>query len=277
MTLRQCQPMQSPIPTHERRRRTDRRSDGLHPLAGELASAIGRGEVDVLFQPQFSCADGSVTGAGALVRWYHPLRGGIGGDQLFGIAARSGLARQLSRYVLAKALAAASAWPEHMRLSFNITPADLSASDFTDSVSAALARSAFAPERLTLELTEQALVHDLDGSAERLHMLVDLGIRVALDDFGAGFCNFRYLKKLPLHYIKLDRSMVEGIGHDSRDLEVLRGIVAMANALDLAVIAEGIEMNSQLEAVKREGCASWQGFLGARPLEAARLAELAKA
>lgn len=266
--------MQSPNSMHERRRRTDRRNDKPHPLAGELAGAIGRGEVDVLFQPQFACDSGNVTGAEALVRWYKPESGAIGGDQLFGIAARSGLARTLSNHVLETALAAACAWPAAMRLSCNITPTDLAAPDFIDSLAAALANSGYSAERLTLEITEQSLVHDLDGSADRLHKLVDLGIRVALDDFGAGFCNFRYLKKLPLHYLKLDRSMVEGIGHDNRDLAVLRGIVAMANALDLAVIAEGIEMTSQLEAVKREGCTSWQGFLGARPLPSEDFAAL---
>lgn len=266
--------MQSPRPILERRQRNDRRSDEPHPLARELAGAIGRGEVEVLFQPQFGCESGNVTGAEALVRWYHPEKGEIGGDQLFGIAARSDLARELSLYVLDKSLKAATEWPDHLRLSFNITPADLAAAEFTNSVAAALAAADFAPDRLTLEITEQALVHDLDGSAERLHKLVGLGIRVALDDFGAGFCNFRYLKKLPLHYLKLDRSMVEGIGEDKRDLEVLRGIVAMANALDLAVVAEGIELRSQLDAITLEGCTSWQGFLGAKPLAASQIAGL---
>ncbi len=266
--------MQSPKPIPERRRRRDRRTDKPHPLASDLASAIDRAEVDVLFQPQFGCDSGAVVGAEALVRWFQPTRGAIGGDQLFAIATRSDLAHALSLYVLDKALDAAKAWPDDMRLSFNITPADLVAPDFAESVATALARSGFVPERLTLEITEQALVDDLEGSANRLDGLVELGIRVALDDFGAGFCNFRYLKKLPLHYLKLDRSMVEGIGHDSRDLAVLRGIVAMANALDLAVIAEGIEMTSQLEAVKREGCTSWQGFLGARPLPSEDFAAL---
>ncbi len=267
--------MQSPHPIHDRRQKRDRRSHAQHPLGAELSAAIGRSEVEVVFQPQFGCESGTITGAEALVRWSHPTAGDIGEEQLFAIAGQTGLARELSLYVLETALAAASAWPEHMRLSFNITPADLAAADFTNSLAAALAKAGFAPERLTLEITEQALVHDLDGSAERLHRLVELGIRVALDDFGAGFCNFRYLKKLPLHYLKLDRSMVEGIGEDSRDLAVLRGIVAMASALDLAVIAEGIELASQLDAIRREGCTSWQEFLGARPMAADRIAALA--
>jgi EAL domain-containing protein (putative c-di-GMP-specific phosphodiesterase class I) len=97
---------------------------------------------------------------------------------------------------------------------------------------------------------------------------------VALDDFGAGFCNFSYLKKLPLNALKLDRSMVEGIGDDLRDLAVLRGIVGMAQALDLEVIAEGVETEAQREAIVREGCSAWQGFLGAEPMTPARFAEL---
>jgi EAL domain-containing protein (putative c-di-GMP-specific phosphodiesterase class I) len=159
-------------------------------------------------------------------------------------------------------------------LSLNVTAADLAAADFAGTIIGALASTGFAPERLTLEITEQALVAELDRSAERLGELVALGVRVALDDFGAGFCNFRYLKKLPLHYLKLDRSMVQGIAEDRRDLEVLRGIVAMASALDLGVIAEGIETEAQRDAVVREGCQAWQGFLGGKPMTAAELDSL---
>ena len=110
-------------------------------------------------------------------------------------------------------------------------------------------------------------------------MMADLsaqGIRIALDDFGAGFCNFRYLKVLPLHYLKLDRVMVEGIATDPRDRAVLRGIVAMAHALDLAVIAEGIESEDQLAVVAEEGCALFQGFLRASPMSGSQFTALAQ-
>ena len=100
-------------------------------------------------------------------------------------------------------------------------------------------------------------------------------MRIALDDFGAGFCNFRYLKLLPLDYLKLDRSMVEGIARDPRDLAVLRGIVAMARALELEVVVEGIESEDQRLCVAAEGCAYYQGFLRAKPMSAAEFAELA--
>lgn len=255
----------------ERRQRHDRRAAMLHPLAGDLADAMDRDEVELLFQPQFACVDGSITGAEALIRWHHEELGPVAGDELFLIAGRSELARGLTNHVLARALAAVGHWPDHLHLSLNVTAADLAAADFTAAIISALDRSGFAPERLTLEITEQALVAELDRSAERLGELVALGVRVALDDFGAGFCNFRYLKKLPLHYLKLDRSMVQGIAEDRRDLEVLRGIVAMASALDLAVIAEGIETEAQRDAVVREGCHAWQGFLGGKPMTAGQL------
>ncbi len=257
----------------ERRQRRDRRTAMLHPLAGELAGAMDRDEVELLFQPQFA-ANGRVTGAEALVRWQHDELGAVSGEELFLIAGRSEMSRGLTDHVLARALTAALHWPDHLRLSLNVTAADLASADFAQAITGALAESGFAPERLTLEITEQALVAELDRSAERLGELVAMGVRVALDDFGAGFCNFRYLKKLPLHYLKLDRSMVQGIAEDRRDLEVLRGIVAMASALDLAVIAEGIETEAQRDAVVREGCESWQGFLGGKPMTAAQFSSV---
>ncbi len=258
----------------ERRRRHDRRLPDADPQASQLAEAIALGAVEVMFQPQYAAASGIVTGAEALVRWHHPQLGEIRGDELFRIAARVGMVRQLSDHVMDQALRAAARWPGHLRLSLNITAADLATPHFPDIVAAALCRSGFAPERLTLEITEQALVAELDQSAKRLQQLVDLGIRVALDDFGAGFCNFRYLKKLPLHYLKLDRSMIEDVADDRLDLEVLRGIVALATALDLSVVAEGVETEGQRAAIIREGCESWQGYLGARPMRAEEFAAL---
>ncbi|MFC3099619.1 EAL domain-containing protein [Altererythrobacter lauratis] len=261
-------------PAGDRRRQLDRRARVPQAVANELQGAMAEDRIAMLFQPQYCCASGAVAGAEALVRWPHPQRGLIAGDELFRIAMRADLARALSDHVIRRALMLASEWEAGLHLSLNITAADLAAPDFPDAVAAALCASGFAPERLTLEITEQALVHDLDSSAAQLTKLVDLGIRIALDDFGAGFCNFRYLKKLPLHFLKLDRSMVEGIADDRRDLEVLRGIVALAGALDLAVIAEGIESEAQRDAVMREGCFAWQGFLGGKPMPPEEFAQL---
>jgi EAL domain-containing protein (putative c-di-GMP-specific phosphodiesterase class I) len=262
-------------PISERRRRMDRRAPDADPLAAQLSYALTADAIEVLFQPQYATASQQVMGAEALARWRHPQLGEIRGDELFRIAASAGMVRQVSDHVMDQALQAAARWPAHLRLSLNITAGDLATPGFPDIVAAALCRNDFAPERLTLEITEQALVADLDRSAERLTQLVDLGIKVALDDFGAGFCNFRYLKILPLHTLKLDRSMIEGVAEDRRDLEVLRGIVALAGALDLSVVAEGIETEGQLAAIASVGCASWQGYLGAKPMHCGEFAALA--
>lgn len=253
---------------YDRRTRKDRRAKAGSSEAADLMAALQGDEIEILFQPQFAAADGALLGAEALARWHHPEHVLIGGAALFEAAEQVGFDGHLSRYVARTALGAAAAWPGALRLSLNVTAIDLAADGFAETIAGALTAANFDPERLTIEITEQVLVADLDRSAKLLRQLADGGIRIALDDFGAGFCNFGYLKRLPLHYLKLDRSMIEGIDEDPRDLAVLRGILSMATALGLDVIAEGVERESQLAAVAREGCAAWQGFLGARPVTA---------
>ena len=244
-------------------------------LEGDLAKALEAGEIEIVYQPQISCAGGRIVGAEALARWRHPLLGPIGPDRMFGIAERGDQVEALSQRVLHAALSGAGTWPEDLRLSLNVTAADLSCRGFDAAIGHALEEAGFAPARLTLEITETALLCDLERAACRLHRLRALGIRIAFDDFGAGFCNFRYLKALPVDELKLDRSMVQGIAEDERDLAVLRGIVAMARALDLKVTAEGVETPAQRDAVAREGCTSWQGFLAAEPMSPADFAAYA--
>lgn len=257
----------------DRRNAADRRGGGRR--VEELAAALEQNQVDILFQPQFDCRGNRLVGAEALSHWKHPVLGRIGVEALIDIAERSGQAIELTRHIVKRALTAALDWPEPLALSLNITATDLADEGFVEAILGALSETGFAADRLTLEITEQALVTKLDSCANRLEQLAMRGIGIALDDFGAGFCNFRYLKELPLHGLKLDRSMVEGIDHDPRDRSVLRGIVAMAWALDLKVTAEGIERQQQLDVIVREGCETWQGFLGAKPMTAKDIKGLA--
>ncbi len=241
-------------------------------LEADLLHAIDKGEIEVHFQPQYTLSpDGAehLSGAEALARWNHPKLGRIGAGALFVIAERADFVAPLSRHIAEAALQAASQWPDGLRMSLNVTAADLAEGSFTFDLGKALGKTGFPTDRLTLEVTEQVLVADMALAERSLSDLARLGIRIALDDFGAGFCNFHYLKTLPLHYLKLDRSMVDGITEDPRDLAVLRAIVAMAKALDLDVIAEGIETEGQRLAVAREGCACYQGFVRAQPMPAA--------
>lgn len=244
-------------------------------LEADLLGAIDRGEIEILFQPQFGLPDDRLIGAEALARWNHPQLGRIGAGALFAVAERADHIGPLSRHIAGVALGIASRWPEPLRLSLNITPADLAFSSYVPHLLDTVRSSGIPPRRVTLEVTEQSLLHDVHQAAQMMADLSAQGIRIALDDFGAGFCNFRYLKVLPLHYLKLDRSMIDGITRDKRDVAVLRAIVAMARALDLEVIAEGVESDEQRSRIAQEGCAYYQGFLRAAPMSAAAFSELA--
>lgn len=246
-------------------------------LESDLALALGRGEIEVLYQPQFASSDGVMIGAEALARWQHPTLGEIGARDLFAIAEKAKLVAPVSRQIVAQALDQASSWPDHLRLSLNITPEEIAEKSFAQDFATNFGRSRIAPNRLTLEITEDVLLANLRLAGEALAALKKTGLRVALDDFGAGFCNFRYLKELPLDAIKLDRSMVIGITRDERDLAVLRAIVGLASALGLEVVAEGIETEAQRDVVVAEGCDYWQGFLRAEPMRNDEMLKLATA
>ena len=235
-------------------------------LEADLLRALDREEIEVVFQPQYSLADDRLVGAEALARWRHPRVGQIGASALFAIAERADHAAQLSRHIAQLALASAKDWPADLRLSLNVTPVDLADSGFARDFAALVASSGFPASRVTLEITEQVLLGDLERVARTLAGLRDNGLHVALDDFGGGFCNFRYLKLLTLDTLKLDRSMIDGIAEDERDRAVLRAIVALARALGLSVVAEGIENENQRAIVAAEGCDTYQGFLRSPPL-----------
>ncbi|MBV1917375.1 MAG: GGDEF domain-containing phosphodiesterase [Sphingomonadaceae bacterium] len=243
-------------------------------LEADLHSAIDHGEIEILFQPQFALPDERLSGAEALARWNHPELGRIGAGALFTIAERADHIAPLSNHIARRALELSRDWPGDLRLSLNVTPADLSYASYARNLLDLMREIGFPPRRLTLEVTEQALLNDINMAAQMMADLSAQGIRIALDDFGAGFCNFRYLKVLPLHYLKLDRTMIDGITSDKRDLAVFRGIIAMAHALDLDVIAEGIESDDQLRLITEEGCACFQGFLRAAPMSAEEFGKL---
>ncbi len=245
-------------------------------IEADLLTAIDHGEIEIVFQPQYDMADDRLVGAEALARWNHPRIGQIGAGALFAIAERAEHVAHLSRHIAEKALAAARVWSRDVRLSINVTPADLASPNFAHEFASLLDASGFAAARLTLEITEQVLLGDLERCAATLATLKSRGIHIALDDFGGGFCNFRYLKLLPLDTLKLDRSMIDGIEQDERDRAVLRAIVALARALDLTVVAEGIETEAQRAIAHSEGCAVYQGFLRSAPLSPAAFLKVAR-
>lgn len=235
-------------------------------LEADMLAAIDRGEIEIVFQPQYTMAEDRLLGAEALARWQHPQIGRLGANTLFTLAERTDHVAQLSRHIAERALELAAQWPDTLHLSLNVTPADLAAATFPIDFLALVGRSGFPPERITIEITEQVLLSDLEEVARALEPLKLAGVTIALDDFGSGYSNFRYLKLLPIDKLKLDRSMVEGIAEDPRDLAVLRAITAMAEALDLRVVAEGVEDEEQHRVLKGERIEYFQGFLRSVPL-----------
>lgn len=254
------------------------RMPGVNPgvLEADLLRALDRREIEVLFQPQFCCVSGAVVGAEALARWRHPTLGAIGARDLFAVAERAALVAPLSRHVVARALEDAATWPEGLTLSLNITPEELGDPRFAADFAALIGRSDIAPHRLMLEITEDVLLRNLAQAASALKALRGLGFRTALDDFGAGFCNFRYLRELPLDALKLDRVMAEGVPGDPTALAVFRAIVQLGKALGLAIYAEGIETEIQRAAITAEGCDCWQGFLRAPPMSSDSVVALSR-
>ena len=244
------------------------RFPGVKPdaLERDLLRALDQREIEVLFQPQFACSTGALTGAEALARWQHPTLGTIGARDMFAIAERAALVAPLSRHVVARALEDAGSWPAELTLSLNITPEELGDPRFASDFAGLISKSRISPDRLMLEITEDLLLRNVEQAGAALGALRAIGFRTALDDFGAGFCNFRYLRDLPLDAIKLDKVMVEGVPGDTKAMAVLRAIIQLAKALELEIYAEGIENDLQRAAIISEGCDYWQGFLRAQPM-----------
>jgi len=259
-------------------------ADGSHRARGrsaarleaDLIGAMARDEIGLVFQPQYAVSSGAIAGVEALARWDHPQLGRIGAETLFAIAERGDHIAQLSRHIARRALSIAASWNPPLALSLNVTAEDLADARFAEGFKAMLAETGLAPSLLTLEVTEHALVAEFARSAEALSELAATGVRIALDDFGTGYANFRTLKALPLDTLKLDASLVRDVDHDPRDRAILRAIVAMARALQLKTVVEGIEREGQLAVLRAEACDVFQGFLRAGPLAPQEIAALAR-
>ncbi len=233
-----------------------------------LRAAIAERQITIMLQPQFAVTDGRLTGAEALARWQHPDFGEVGAAELFAAADRCDLREELSHQIQAEAIRIAAGWPAalaDLRLSINLGAEELS-DDYSRRLLSILQLSGLSPDRLTLELTEESLIRDIDLAASQLQQLRDQAIRIAVDDFGTGYSSLSYLKTLPLDYLKIDKGMTPDIAGHGKDRIILRAIIAMAKALDLQIIAEGVERDAELQMLRVEGCDYFQGYLRSPPL-----------
>ncbi|MBL0924969.1 MAG: EAL domain-containing protein [Sphingomonadaceae bacterium] len=233
-----------------------------------LRSAMADNQIAIMLQPQFDVATGRLVGAEALARLKHPIYGEVSAADLFAAADRCDLREELSHLIQQRAIAIAARWPvalNTLRLAVNLGAEELT-DNYGQHLLCLLDEVGFVPERLTLELTEESLIRDLELASGQLELLRQKGVRIAVDDFGTGYSSLAYLKALPLDYLKIDKDMTPDIVGTGKDLIILRAIIAMAKALDLAIIAEGVERTEELELLKVEGCDYFQGYLMAPPL-----------
>jgi diguanylate cyclase len=237
-------------------------------LDAATRSALAERRISIMLQPQFEVATGRLVGAEALARLNHPELGEVSAMDLFASADRCDLREELSHLIQESAINLAAGWPaalNNLRLAVNLGAEELT-DNYGPHLLQMLAKTGFTPDRLTLELTEESLIRDLDLAAKQLELLRAQGVRIAVDDFGTGYSSLAYLKALPLDYLKIDKSMTPDIVGIGKDRVILRAIIAMAKALGLAIIAEGVERSEELELLKAEDCDYFQGFLRAPPL-----------
>ena len=247
-------------------------------LHNDLQEAIGKGALELRYQPVIELATGSIASFEALVRWPHPERGLITPDRFIPLAEETGLIVPLGRWIIdnaarAAALLRAEPCAGDVRVAVNVSARQFSVPGLTADIAAGLAEAGIGPDALIVELTESALMRhaEEDGPAD-LHALKELGVGLAIDDFGTGYSSLSYLHDLPFDALKIDKSFVDEITDSPRRMDLVRGIIRIADSLGLYVVAEGLESERQRELLADAGCRFGQGFLFARPvrLETAR-------
>jgi len=240
--------------------------DQLQLEAG-LRRALDSGELSVHYQPEIALDSGRFLGAEALVRWEHPVRGLMHARNFLGTAEEVGLLSEIGSYVLRAACAEASSWADHNTLvRVNLSASQLQEADLLTVIADALSDAGLEPHRLCIELTEASMTADLERSEHVLSRLRSLGVRIALDDFGTSFASLAHLKRLGVDTVKIDQSLVRDLDSPGSDDLLVRSIVSLAEALDLEVVAEGIETQAQAEALLRIGCTRAKGYFYARPM-----------
>ncbi|MGZ5818049.1 MAG: EAL domain-containing protein [Burkholderiaceae bacterium] len=240
-------------------------------LERDMRTALDRGEFMVYFQPQISFA-GKVVGAEALLRWQHPQKGIILPANFIPIAERSGLIRQIGDWVLQQVceeiLVLGQSMPSYQgHLSVNVSILQFMQSNYESSVQRQLTTSGIDAKKLMLEITESTFIHDVDDAISKINYLRSKGLRFSIDDFGTGYASLSYLRKLPVDELKIDQAFVRNLGTDLRDTHLVGTIIDIAKCMGLQVVAEGVETESQKNALEAMDCWAFQGYYLAAPMD----------
>ncbi len=240
-------------------------------LEGDLRRAVDNGELTVHFQPQIDLRDRAVSGAEALVRWEHPELGMIAPVAFIPIAEATGLIGPLGDQVLQKACAACAQWSHtvgrNLRVSVNLSPNQFQSNDLSDRVLKTISEHGIEPGQLELEITEATMMRNVERAITDLQTLRASGVQLAIDDFGTGYSSLNYLKRFPVHHMKIDRSFIDGVDQNPADRAIVGSIIGMCHALGMEVVAEGVERETQLAFLQSQSCNEIQGFLFSPALE----------
>lgn len=249
----------------------DRHRPELLSLMSELRHGLQHGELLLYFQPKLDLAARCITAAEALVRWQHPTRGMIFPDSFIGLAEETGNIRYLTRWALQAGIAQAAAWWDQglqLRVSVNLSVRDLTDTDLPDLLDTMLHEAGLPAAALVLEITESAVMSEPDAALAVLRRLADLGLALAIDDFGVGQSSLAYLKRLPVCELKIDKAFVLKLAQNPDDQTIVRSVIELGHSLGYGVTAEGVEDTGSLEILAGFGCDQVQGYAIARPLPA---------
>ena len=240
----------------------------------DLRRALPAGEFELYYQPVVDLGSNQVSGFEALIRWNHPKHGLVAPAAFIPLAEEIGFIIPMGEWVIRQACATAARWPEELRVAVNISAAQFRNSGLLPVIVGALSASGLSPTRLEIEITETVLLQNRETTLAVLHQLRALGIRIAMDDFGTGYSSLTYLQSFPFDKIKIDRSFVKDIGHNTGSLNIVRAVAALANGFGMSATAEGVETHGQLAQIVAAGCTEMQGYLFSQPLPAGEIEEL---
>ncbi len=235
-------------------------------LEQELRKALMLRQYELYYQPQIDVDTSKLTGFEALLRWKHPTRGLINPAAFVPLLEELGLILPVGEWALRTACVEAMRWPAELSVAVNIAAAHFEGDRLTATVAAALAASGLPAHRLEIEVTETALLHNGDATRAALHILQDMGVNIAMDEFGTGYSSMSQLRSFPFDRIKIDRSFVDGAAINGNDAAIVRAIAGLGVILGMRTTAEGIETAEQLEQIRSHGCTEVQGYLLGRPV-----------
>ena len=255
----------------------DARLQARLALESDLREALNREEFELYYQPLYHLEQDRISGFEALLRWNHPVRGRVSPAEFIPVAEEIGLIIPLGAWVLRRACAQAMEWPENVRLSVNVSPAQFRSGQLSQHVTAALAAAGLPAQRLELEITESVLLGNNAEVIATLHALRRMGLRIAMDDFGTGYSSLNYLRNFPLDKIKIAQCFIRDLGTTDGARAIVRTIIGLARSLNMSTTAEGVETPEQLAWLRAEDCTEVQGYLFSLPRPASEVPALLSA